>query len=283
LTEYSLASFIVNDPTKLQNFGTNRLTLEEIFDRLISGKVIVIPRFEQSLGGDVYVKLSDNKYPHTLIGMYADAKGPTAWQSYSINLDALSTFPCYEFTEPQKLMGGIIKTLAPGTIIRYLLGREPKEEKKTTSTIENVFFLPRQGEPEETTEAPSEGNPNGNEDNEGDVVGNTGNPIKDSLWGVNTVRLPDGRQMRLNRDFNNSMGTIININDSYGYGNASTIPESSYVDYSLAKDNEEEGSTGDEAPGIILYTLDNQEGYFAIMATPEAIVKDPGDTITLEG
>lgn len=269
MTKYSLSKADLDELelTKLQDYGTERLALKDIFSKLIDGKTIVIPHYEQSLGGDVYVKLSDDAYPHTLIGMYTSKSGPSTWQSYSITIDALSTFPCYEFTKSQQAVAGTTKVLSNGTFIRYV----NSEGNRVTSSITGAYFLAKEDEtPEVTTTTTTTTMPDG-----------SNMSPKDDLTGKNTVILPDGTQARLDYRFDTSIGMLMSINQGYD-DTYTTVPESEYVDYTVNSTSTEEPEK-DTSVGLILYTLDNEDGYFGIVATQDPIVPDSGYTITLEG
>lgn len=268
MTAYSLANYDVLSPDSLQDMGTRRLGLSDIFNKLIGGSTIVIPKYEQSLGGDVYVKLTEDTYPRTEIAMYYDSSGPTAWQDYAISIDALSTYPCYEYTDTQALVNPTLKYLNVGTILKYT-----KDNKGNTSSITGVYFLPESAVTTTTTTF---------------FPGTTTTTTllgyaRDSkdLDGKNLIQLSDGSYQSVDFRYNTDVGDLIDINVNIP-GYYSSIPESWYSDFAINSDDSGASTDTPEAPiGVILYTLDNQDGYFAIVASDEQSLDTDSAPVTL--
>lgn len=236
---------------KLTSLDESRKELFELLTALNNGETIVIPKYEQSRGRDVYVKLSDDTYPQTMISTTLTNNVPSTWSNYAISIDALSTYPCYVFNSKRiELKNDNINVIPVGTVIRYLATKplNDTDDLKRTATVKASYFY--------QTDA-------------GTSTSTTTVPVSTS---TSTTTAPTIVQ------HDNSTKIIFPNGDYSTIEGQETISSSGYNDWEAFKSTSTttttKALTEAEVGGFVVYTLDNESGFFKLVTDTDTSEQD---------
>lgn len=121
------------DTSTLIPLNNTKLDLKTAIDYLLGGQIIIVKGLEATTDADTYVRLAlELPKPTTRITYTNPAKSSTAWEPYSITLDAISIHPTFLYDKDAYPFDSIFR---PNDVIKY----SDTDNRLVAGVVEKVY------------------------------------------------------------------------------------------------------------------------------------------------